>query len=55
MLEGATRITNLDRENMLCPIDLDRFRKYNTKKKEKKKKKKKLARLKIRKGGLGKS
>ena len=35
MLEGATRITNLDRENMLRPIDLDRLRKYNTKKKKK--------------------
>ena len=66
MLEGATRITNLDRENMLRPIDLDRLRKYNTKKKKKacqvenpkgwprqKLRQRNPARLKTQKGNLG--
>ena len=26
---GATRITDLDREDMLCPINIDRLRMYN--------------------------
>ncbi|XP_075659053.1 uncharacterized protein LOC142628911 [Castanea sativa] len=29
MSRGATRITNLDGEEMLCPINLDRLQKYN--------------------------
>ena len=29
MFGGATRITNLDGEEMLCPINMDRLRKYN--------------------------
>ena len=29
MLGGATRITDLDGEEMLHPINLDRLRKYN--------------------------
>ena len=28
MFGGATRITNLDREKMLCPINMGRLRKY---------------------------
>ena len=29
MSGGATRITNFDGEEMLCPINMDRLRKYN--------------------------
>ena len=29
MLGGATRITDLDREEMLRPINMDRLRRYN--------------------------
>ena len=29
MSRGATRITNLDGEEMLCPINMDRLQKYN--------------------------
>ena len=29
MSRGATRITDLDKEEMLCPINMDMLRKYN--------------------------
>ena len=29
MLGGAMRITDLDEEEMLCPINMDRLRRYN--------------------------
>ena len=29
MSRGATRITDLDKEEMLCPINMDMHRKYN--------------------------
>ena len=29
MSRGATRITDLDGEEMLCPINMDRLRRYN--------------------------
>ena len=29
MFGGATRITDLDGEEMLCPINMDRLRRYN--------------------------
>ena len=32
MLGGAIRITNLDREEMLRPINIDRLRRYNIRK-----------------------
>ena len=53
MSGGATRITDLDGEEMLHPINMDRLR--NTKFKKQKEKEKKPARLKTRKDGLGKS
>ncbi|KAK4605744.1 hypothetical protein RGQ29_000154 [Quercus rubra] len=46
MLGGTTRITDLDGEEMLHPINMDRLRRYQ---------KKNLARLKTQKGGLDKS
>ena len=49
----ATRITDLDGEEMLCLINMDRLRRYNIWKE--KKKGKNPARLKTKKGGLGKS
>ena len=55
MSKGATRITYLDGEEILCPINMDRLQRYNLWKKKEKKKKKKPARWKTRKGGLGKS
>ena len=54
MLGGATRIIDLDGEKMLRPINMDRLQRYHICKK-KKKKRKKPARLKTRKGDLGKS
>ena len=42
MLEGATRIIDLDGEEMFCPINMDRLWKYNIwKEKEKEKEKEK--------------
>ena len=29
MSKGATRITDLDGEEMFCPINMDRLQKYN--------------------------
>ena len=37
MSGGATRITNLGREEMLCPINMDRLQKYNIQRKKQKK------------------
>ena len=51
MLGGATRITNLDKEEMLRPINMDRLQRYHIWKE----KRKNLARLKTQKGSLGKS
>ena len=53
MSGGATRITDLDGEEMLHPINMDRLR--NTKFKKQKEKEKKPARLKTRKRNLGKN
>ena len=37
MSKDATRITDLDGEEMLCPANMDRLRKYNIEKKKRKK------------------
>ena len=60
MLGGATRITNLDGDEMLRPINMDRLWRYNVlkekkRKERKKEEKKRPASLKTQKGGLGKS
>ena len=55
LLGGATRIADMDGEEMLRPINMDRLWKYNVWKEKKRKEKKKSARLKTQKGGLGKS
>ena len=52
MLEGATRITNLEGEEILHPINMVRLWKYHIW--YDKKKGKKPARLKTQNGGLGK-
>ena len=52
MSRGATRITDLDKEEMLCPINMDMHRKYNI---WKRKRRENLTSLKTQKGGLGKS
>ena len=61
MSRSVTRITDLDREEMFCPISMDRLQRYNIKKKiknkrerERERSEKKFARLKNRNGGLGK-
>ena len=49
MLGGAIRITDLDGDEMLCPINMDRIRRYNVlkekKRKERKRKEKKNKRV----------
>ena len=41
MLGGATRITNLDGDEMLRPINMDRLQRYNVLKEKKRKERKK--------------
>ena len=53
MSKGATRITDLDGEEMLCPTNMDRLWNYDILKT--KKKREKPARLKTRKSDLGKN
>ena len=62
MSRSVTRITDLDREEMFCPISMDRLQRYKIKKKiknkrerERERSEKKFARLKNRNGGLGKN